>query len=96
MKLTDEQIYVLSDFYKVFGDSTRIKILIELINGEKTVTEIVDNLEMSQSAVSHQLQVLRKNRIVKTERKGKYIIYSLDDSHIESTLSQGIAHIMHG
>lgn len=96
MKLTDEQIYVLSDFYKVFGDSTRIKILIELINGEKTVTEIVDNLEMSQSAVSHQLQVLRKNRIVKTERKGKYIIYSLDDSHIESTLSQGIEHIMHG
>ncbi len=96
MKLTEEQIYVLSDFYKVFGDSTRIKILVELINGEKTVTELVDNLDMSQSAISHQLQVLRKNRIVKNKRKGKYVIYSLDDSHILSTLTEGIEHIMHG
>lgn len=96
MKLTEEQIYVLSDFYKVFGDSTRIKILVELINGEKTVSNLVDNLNMSQSAISHQLQVLRKNRIVKTERKGKYVIYSLDDNHILSTLTQGIEHIMHG
>ncbi len=96
MKLTEEQIYELSDFYKVFGDSTRVKILIQLINGEKTVSELVDTLEMSQSAISHQLQILRKNRIVKFERKGKYVIYSLDDDHILSTLTQGIEHIMHG
>ncbi len=96
MNLTEKQIYILSDFYKVFGDSTRIKILVELINGEKTVSELVDNLDMSQSAISHQLQVLRKNRIVKNERKGKYVIYSLDDDHILSTLMQGIEHINHG
>ncbi len=96
MKLSEKQIYILSDFYKVFGDSTRIKILVELINGEKTVSELVDNLDMSQSAISHQLQVLRKNRIVKNDRKGKYVIYSLDDDHILSTLMQGIEHINHG
>ncbi|MFV0424385.1 MAG: ArsR/SmtB family transcription factor [Bacilli bacterium] len=96
IQILDEQIYELSSFYKIFGDPTRLKILIELVESEKTVSTLVENLGMSQSVISHQLKVLRDHRIVKNERKDKYVIYSLDDNHVLSTLTQGIEHIMHG
>ncbi len=95
-RLTEKQIIQLSDFYKVFGDSTRIKILLALEESAQSVSMLVEKLNMSQSAVSHQLQVLRRERVVKFHRDGKNVIYSLDDEHVSSTLIQGIEHIQHG
>jgi len=94
-KLTDEMIYEISDFFKVFGDSTRIKILHALLQSELCVCEISSLLNVSQSAVSHQLRVLRQNKIVKFRKIGKTVYYSLDDSHVATVLSQGIEHVSH-
>lgn len=94
-KLTDEYIYDVADFFKVFGDSSRLKMLHLLLNGEMCVTDIAENLNMTQSAVSHQLRVLRQSALVKHRKEGKTVYYSLDDSHVENVLLQGISHIMH-
>lgn len=83
----------LADFFKVFGDSSRIKILYSLLNGEKCVLDISEDIGLSQSAVSHQLQLLRNNRLVRYRREGKSVLYSLDDNHIFSIINQGIEHI---
>ena len=83
----------LADFFKVFGDSSRIKILYSLINCEKCVLDISEEIGLSQSAVSHQLQLLRSNRLVRYRREGKSVLYSLDDNHIFSIINQGIEHI---
>ncbi|MFV0498980.1 MAG: ArsR/SmtB family transcription factor [Bacilli bacterium] len=96
IELNKDEITDLSEFYKIFGDPTRIKILLTLIKSSKTVSAIINEVNMSQSAVSHQLQLLRSYRIVKSEREGKFVIYSLDDDHVLSTLLQGIEHIKHG
>lgn len=93
--LTDEIIYDMADFFKVFSDSTRVKILYALLDGESCVGDLVEGLCMSQSAVSHQLRVLRQNNIVKYRRDGKAVIYSLDDSHVFEILSQGLNHLLH-
>jgi ArsR family transcriptional regulator len=93
--LTDEVIYDVADFYKVFGDSTRIKILYALMEGELNVTDLVLALDMTQSAVSHQLRVLRQNDLVKFRKDGKTVYYSLDDSHVKTLLQQGLEHILH-
>ncbi|HCT64639.1 MAG TPA: transcriptional regulator [Lachnospiraceae bacterium] len=93
--LKEEFIYDVADFFKVFGDSTRIKLLHLLLEREMCVGDIADKLDMSQSAVSHQLRVLRNNDLVKYRKEGKTVYYSLDDSHVENVLRQGIGHIKH-
>ena len=89
----EEEIYDLADFFKIFADSTRIRILCTLLYGEMYVSEIGDALDMTQSAISHQLRVLKQAKLVKNRRDGKTIYYSLSDGHIISILSQGLEHI---
>lgn len=89
----EEELYDLADFFKIFADCTRIRILCTLLYGEMCVSEIGDALDMTQSAISHQLRVLKQAKLVKNRREGKTIFYSLSDSHIISILSQGLEHI---
>lgn len=89
----EEKLYDLADFFKVFGDSTRIKILYVLMCSEMCVCDIAELLKMTQSAISHQLRVLRQMNLVRTRRDGKTVYYSLADGHIESILHQGYEHI---
>ncbi len=89
----EEEIYDLADFFKIFADSTRIRILCTLLCGEMCVSEIGDALDMTQSAISHQLRVLKQAKLVKNRRDGKTVYYSLSDGHIISILSQGLEHI---
>ena len=93
--LSEELIYDIADFFKVFGDSTRIKILYALLGGEMCVGDLVEALDMTQSAVSHQLRVLRQNDLVKFRKEGKAVIYSLDDEHVNLLLQQSMCHIIH-
>lgn len=89
----EEEIQDLADFFKVFGDPTRLKILCVLKCSEMCVQDIATLLSMSQSAISHQLRVLKQMDLVKNRRDGKTIFYSLADSHIVTILSQGMDHI---
>lgn len=91
--LEDQKMNCLAEFFRVFGDSTRIRILYSLLNEEKCVADISSDVNLSQSAVSHQLQILRNNRLVKYRRAGKSVYYSLDDNHIFSIINQGMEHI---
>lgn len=84
----------LADFFKVFGDATRIKILCVLLQSEVCVCDLAEVVGMTQSAISHQLRVLKQMKLVKNRREGKTVFYSLDDGHIQSILSQGIEHIL--
>ena len=86
-------MYDLPDLFKVFGDSTRIRILSALSKAEMCVCDIAYLLNMSQSAISHQLRVLKQARLVKNRRDGKIVYYSLDDNHIVGILDQGLDHI---
>jgi len=88
-----EELVDLAEFYKVFGDVTRLKILYVLKDAEMCVYDIAAAVEMSQSAVSHQLRVLKQMALVKYKRVGKTVFYSLADSHIVTILSQGLDHI---
>ncbi len=90
----DEILYDLADFFKVFADSTRIKILYVLLKSEMCVCDISETLLVSQSAVSHQLRMLKQMKLVKNRRDGKTIYYSLSDDHIQNILSQGLEHIL--
>ncbi len=89
----DEIIFDLADFYKIFGDTTRVKILFALDKSELCVCDISALLGMSVSAVSHQLKILRDSNLVKTKREGKVIFYSLSDDHVKSILECGFEHI---
>ena len=89
----EQQLLDLSEFFKIFGDSTRIKILYVLSQSEMCVCDIATLLQMGQSAISHQLRVLKQMDLVKNRRDGKTIFYSLADSHIVTILSQGLDHI---
>ncbi|MBQ7918884.1 MAG: winged helix-turn-helix transcriptional regulator [Lachnospiraceae bacterium] len=89
----EEEMQDLAEFYKVFGDPTRLKILYVLLCSEMCVFDIANLIGMSQSAVSHQLRVLKQMDLVKNKRVGKTIFYSLADSHIVNILSQGLDHI---
>ncbi len=89
----EELLYDLAELYKVFGDSTRIKILFALYENEMCVCGIAELLNMTQSAISHQLKVLRQNKLVKFRREGKTIFYSLSDDHVFKILGQGLQHI---
>lgn len=93
-KMPDEDtLFDLAELFKIFGDSTRIKILFVLLDNEMPVNAIADALEMTQSAVSHQLRILKTNGLVKFARDGKSLIYSLADAHVHSILAQGLDHI---
>lgn len=91
--LPEEELQDLGEFFKVFGDVTRLKILYVLLCSEMCVYDIAALLGMSQSAISHQLRVLKQMDLVKNRREGKTIFYSLADSHIVTILSQGQDHI---
>ena len=90
-----ELLYDLADFFKVFGDSTRIRILKELEGGELCVLHLSAHLEMGVSAVSHQLRILRANGLVRPRREGKTVYYSLDDEHVKKIMDSGLEHIIH-
>ena len=93
-KFPDEnEIINLADLYKMFGDTSRLKIMMTLLEEEKSVGEIVEAVDMTQSAVSHQLGILRKAKIVRTRREGKQIYYAPDDEHIETIILFGLEHI---
>lgn len=89
----EEELQDLGEFFKVFGDVTRLKILYVLLCSEMCVIDIANLLGMSQSAISHQLRVLKQMDLVKNRREGKTIFYSLADGHIVTILSQGLDHI---
>lgn len=89
----EETLFDLAELFKVFGDSTRIKILYVLFEAEMCVCDIAQLLGMTQSAISHQLQVLKKSKLVKYRRDGKTVFYSLADDHVRSILDQGMEHV---
>ncbi len=89
----EEQLYDLADFFKVFADSTRIKILYVLLSSEMCVCDLAQILNMTQSAISHQLRTLKQMDLVRNRRDGKTVFYSLADDHIKAILSQGMEHI---
>ena len=89
----DETLYDLAELFKIFGDSTRVKILYALLEGELCVCDIAKLMEVTQSAVSHQLRVLKGSKLVKFRRERKTVYYSLADEHVSRILSQGMEHI---
>ena len=89
----DETLYDLAELFKVFGDSTRIKILYALFEAELCVCDIAQLLGLTQSAVSHQLRVLKAGRLVKPRKEGKTVFYSLADDHVRSLIAQGMEHV---
>ncbi len=93
-KMPDEEIlYDLAELFKIFGDSTRIKILYVLFESEMCVCDIALLLNMTQSAISHQLRALKQSKLVKYRREGKTIFYSLADGHVRTILGQGMEHV---
>lgn len=90
----EEKLYDLAELFKVFGDTTRVKIISALFEAEMCVCDIAELLSMTQSAISHQLRVLRQARLVKHRKEGKVVFYSLDDEHIKTIFNQGLEHIL--
>jgi ArsR family transcriptional regulator len=84
----------LAELFKVFGDETRVRILLELLEGEKNVGDIVQNVAVSQPTVSHQLRILKQAKLVKARRDGKSMYNSLDDDHVRTIISVGMEHLM--
>lgn len=91
--IDEELLYDLSDLYKIFGDTTRVKILHVLSLSEMCVCDIAALLGMKQSSVSHQLKTLRTAKLIKYRRAGKVVYYSLDDDHVKQIFNQGLAHL---
>lgn len=89
----ETELQGLADFFKVFGDSTRIKLLYALWQSEMCVCDLAQTLHMTQSAISHQLRVLKQMKLVKNRRDGRTVFYSLADSHIKTIMNQGMEHI---
>lgn len=89
----EELLYDLADLFKTFGDTTRIKILYALMGRSLSVNEIAEMIGATQSAVSHQLRTLKQAHLVRNQRDGKSVIYSLSDDHVVSILAQGMTHI---
>ncbi|MBR4074322.1 MAG: winged helix-turn-helix transcriptional regulator [Firmicutes bacterium] len=90
----EETLYDLAELFKVFGDTTRIKILYVLFESDLCVCDIAASLKMGQSAISHQLRVLKQAQLVKSRRDGKQVIYSLADDHVRTIINNGMEHIM--
>ncbi len=91
---TEENLYDLADLFKLFADSTRVRILEKLLEGEKNVGEIADSLGMNQSAISHQLSTLKQGDLVRARRDKKAMYYSLADDHIEDIIKIGLEHVL--
>lgn len=91
--ISDNVLSDLADLFKVFSDSTRMRIMYRLFNGPVSVGDIAESLDMSQSAISHQLRNLKENKLVKSERDGKSIMYSLLDEHVKIIINTGLEHI---
>lgn len=89
----EDKLYDLAELFKVFGDSTRIRILFVLFEAEVCVCDLAQALNMTQSAISHQLKVLKQSKLVGSRREGKQVFYSLADSHVRTIIAQGIEHI---
>lgn len=89
----EDSLYDLAELFKVFGDSTRIRILFVLSEAEVCVCDLAEALNMTQSAISHQLKILKQSKLVKFRREGKSIFYSLADDHVRSILNLGLEHI---
>ena len=96
LRQDDEMLYDLADLFRMFADSTRVRILNELMKKETGVTELANELQMTTSAVSHQLQILKDSRLIRSRRDGKGILYSLADDHVKTILNMGIEHLMEG
>lgn len=89
----EEKLYDLAELFKVFGDSTRIRILFVLFEAEVCVCDLAEALNMTQSAVSHQLKILKQNKLVRSRREGKSVFYSLADGHVRTIIDQGMEHV---
>ena len=89
----ETELYDLAELFKVFGDSTRIRILFVLFEAEVCVCDLAKALNMTQSAISHQLRILKQNKLVKSRREGKSVFYSLADEHVRRIIAQGREHI---
>ncbi len=89
----DEILYDLAELFKVFGDTTRIRILYALFESELCVNDMAQLLGLSQTAVSHQLRVLKNNKLVRFRKEGKIVFYSLDDDHVRSIIEMGMEHV---
>ena len=95
MKQKDKNLNDLAELFKVFADSSRIRLLDVLFEKEMCVSELAKELDMSQSAISHQLRILKNSKLVKTRREGKHIYYSMDDDHIKIIFDAGYKHVLH-
>ena len=89
----EEELMDLADFFKVFGDTTRVSIICALFRSEMCVCDIAALLGMTKSAISHQLRILKQAKLVKYRRSGKVVYYSLDDDHVKNIFDQGLSHI---
>ncbi|NMB02495.1 MAG: helix-turn-helix transcriptional regulator [Firmicutes bacterium] len=89
----EEELFNLAEFFKVFGDTTRIRILFALFQSEMCVCDIAHLLGMTQSAISHQLRVLKQAKLVRFRKEGRVVYYSLDDDHVKEIFNQGYQHI---
>lgn len=87
-------LFDLADLFKVFGDSTRIRIMFTISDTEMSVLSIAETLNMEQSTISHQLRILRQNKLVRVRREGKQIYYSLDDDHVKKIIEMGLDHVL--
>lgn len=91
--ISEDELAELAELFRIFGDSTRIKILFALFRGEKNVTQICEAIDMNQSAVSHQLKILKTSKLIASRREGKSMIYSLADDHVKTIIAMGKEHI---
>ena len=89
-----DMLFELADLFKVFGDSTRLRIMYAISDGELSVLSIAETLGMEQSTISHQLRVLLNSQLVRARREGKQIYYALDDDHVKKIIELGIDHLM--
>ncbi len=90
---SEDEMYDLAELFKVFGDSTRIRILFVLFESEVCVCDLAEELNMTQSAISHQLAILKHSQLVKGRREGKQVFYSLADDHVRTIIAQGLDHV---
>jgi DNA-binding transcriptional ArsR family regulator len=92
-EIDEAKLSDLAELFKMFGDTTRVKILYDLFSGEKSVSEITEDLDMNQSAISHQLKILKTAKLIRSRREGKAMIYSLADDHVKTIILMGKEHI---
>ena len=95
-ELTQEAAIQLAELFRTLGDSARILILSALSGGERSVSDLAEHANLSESATSHHLRHLRQTRLVKARKEGRYVFYSLDDEHVEQLVGCGLEHVLHG